>query len=171
MGLTWAIAWAVAGLLIGVASVLLPGLPWAAFFAVFDAPLPALAVPGFVGGAIFSIVLSIAGRNRRFDELSLPRFTAWGAAGGLLLSLVPAAMVGVGQADIGRPGLGLWTLTAVIAGPLMVLSAASAAGTLLLARSAGRRRELPTPIPELPSRTAAARSPLRTPASGRGEAP
>ncbi|MDH4348941.1 MAG: hypothetical protein OEW17_09055, partial [Gemmatimonadota bacterium] len=89
MGLTWALAWALVGLLIGVTSNLLPGLPWDAFFEVFDAPLPALAIPGFVGGALFSMVLGIAGRRRRFAELSLPRFAAWGAVGGLLLSLVP----------------------------------------------------------------------------------
>jgi hypothetical protein len=58
--------------------------------------LPALAVPGFVGGACFSVVLGIAGRRRRFEDLSLSRFAAWGALGGLLLSLVPAAMVAVG---------------------------------------------------------------------------
>ena len=58
MGLTWAVAWALFGLLIGVSSVLLPFLPWERFFDVFDAPLPALGVPGFVGGVIFSIVLA-----------------------------------------------------------------------------------------------------------------
>lgn len=78
MGLAWAAGWAVFGVLIGVTSVLLPGLPWDAFFKVFDAPLPALAIPGFLGGALFSIVLGIAGRRLRFDELSLPRFAAWG---------------------------------------------------------------------------------------------
>jgi len=95
MGLTWAAGWALAGLLIGVTSTLLPGLPWDAFFEVFDAPLPALAIPGFCGGVLFSMVLGIAGRRRRFEELSLPRFAAWGAMGGVLLSLLPAAMVGL----------------------------------------------------------------------------
>jgi hypothetical protein len=142
MGLTWAVGWAIAGMLIGVASLLLPGLPWDSFFAVFDAPLPALAVPGFFGGALFSAVLGVVGRRRRFDELSLPRFAAWGAVGGLLLSLVPAAMVGVGLAHIGRDGLGLWQLTAVISGPLVLLSAASAAGSLMLARKTEGRGEL-----------------------------
>ena len=41
-------------------------------------PLPVLAIPGFFGGAFFSTVLGIAGRRHRFDELSLPRFAAWG---------------------------------------------------------------------------------------------
>jgi hypothetical protein len=134
MGLTWAVGWALFGVLIGVASILLPGLPWHYFFDVFDAPLPALAVPGFFGGVLFSTVLGVAGRRRRFDELSLPKVATWGALGGLLLSLLPAAMVAVGLASLGRPGAGLWQLTAVISGPLILLSAGSASGALLVAR-------------------------------------
>src|SRR5262245_48105918 len=94
MGLSWAAGWGITGLLIGAASMFLPDLQ----FEIFDAPLPALAVPGFFAGALFSIVLGIAGRRRRFEELSLPRFAAWGALGGVLLSLVPAALVGLGLA-------------------------------------------------------------------------
>ena len=140
MGVTWAAAWAVFGLLIGVTSVLLPGLPWwDRFFDVFDAPLPALAVPGFIGGAIFSIVLGVAGRRRRFDELSLPRFAAWGAVGGMLLGLLPAAMVAVGLASTEGSDATVWQTTAAIVGPLTILCAASAAGTLWLARRAQRR--------------------------------
>jgi len=139
MGVTWALGWALFGLLIGVTSILLPGLPWDAFFEVFDAPLPALAVPGFFGGALFSTVLGIAGRRRRFDELSLPRFAAWGAVGGLLLGLVPAAMVAVGLASVEGGGLSLWQLTALISGPLALLSAGSASGSLMLARMAEDR--------------------------------
>jgi len=106
MGLTWAAGWAVAGILIGVMSKLTPNLPWDSFFEVFDAPLPALALPGFIGGVLFSIVLGIAGRHRRFDELSVSRFAIWGAIGGVLLSLVPDALVAMGLATIypERPG-------------------------------------------------------------------
>lgn len=142
MGLTWAVGWALVGLLIGVTSVLLPGLPWDAFFEVFDAPLPALAVPGFIGGALFSVVLGIAGRRRRFDELSLPRFAAWGAVGGLLLSVLPAAMVVVGLASVEGSDVSLWRSTATIGGPLTLLSALSASGSLMLARAAEDREVL-----------------------------
>ena len=142
MGLTWAAGWALFGVLIGVTSRLLPGLPWDSFFEVFDAPLPALAIPGFFGGALFSMVLGIAGRRRRFDELSLPRFAAWGAVGGLLLSLVPAAMVAVGLASVDSPDVGLWQITATISGPLILLSAVSASGSLMLARMAEDRESL-----------------------------
>jgi hypothetical protein len=140
MGLIWAAGWALVGVLIGVTSKVLPGLPfWDAFFDLFDAPLPALAIPGFVGGVLFSMVLGIAGRRRRFEELSLPRFAAWGALGGLLLSLVPAALVAVGLASLGRPDLGLWQITAAISAPLILLSAVSASVSLLLARKAESR--------------------------------
>lgn len=141
MGLTWAVEWALFGILIGVASKLFPFLPWwDAFFKIFDAPLPAFAIPGFIGGIIFSVVLGVAGRRRRFHELSLPKFTAWGAVGGLLLSLVPAAMVFVGFAEINPGYPGVWQLTAFISTPLTLMSAASAAGSLKLAQM-GERRE------------------------------
>ena len=144
MGLTWAAGWAVGGVLIGVTSLLLPGLPWDRFFDVFDAPLPALAIPGFFGGAILSVVLGIAARRRTFDELSLPRFAAWGAVGGLLLSLVPAAMVGAGLASYDTETDPLWQSTAVIAGPFIFLSAISASVSLLVARRAKGRALLET---------------------------
>ena len=128
MGVTWAVAWAFVGVLIGVLWTL--GLPMEWFVEVFDAPLPALAVPGFFCGAAFSTVLGIAGRRRRFDELSLPRFTAWGATGGALLSLIPLSAVG--------EGAGVATI-AIAVGTLTLLSAGSAATTLLVARRADDR--------------------------------
>jgi len=140
MGVTWAVAWAGFGVALGVASLLLPWLPWDAVFAVFDAPLPALAVPGFIGGTLFALVLGVAGRRQRFDQLSLPRFAAWGALGGVLLGLVPAALVALGLASMAGGRFGVWELTAIACPPLALLSAASAAGSLLLARKAERRQ-------------------------------
>ena len=139
IGLTWAIGWAIAGLLIGVSSVLLPGLPWAAFFEVFDAPLPALAVPGFFAGLFFSIVLGIAGRRRRFSELSLPRFAAWGAVAGGLLTAFPFALEAVGLASREGSSIGTWQILAAVTGPFVLLSAVSASVTLMLARRAEER--------------------------------
>jgi hypothetical protein len=142
MGLTWAAGWALAGVLIGVTSTLLPGLPWDSFFEVFDAPLPALAIPGFFGGAFFSMVLGIAGRHRRFAELSLPRFAAWGALGGLLLTLFPFALVAVGLGSREGSDLGAWQIIAAISGPFILLSAVSASGSLMLARMGEDRESL-----------------------------
>ena len=139
MGLTWAFGWAVAGLLIGVSSLVLPGLPWDALFEVFDAPLPALAVPGFFAGVFFSAVLGIVGRRRRFSELSLPRFAAWGALGGLLLILFPFALVAVGLASREGSDIGTGQILAVITPLFLLLSALSASVTLIIARAAERR--------------------------------
>lgn len=142
MGLTWAVGWAVAGLLIGAASILLPGLPWDSFFAVFDAPLPALAIPGFFAGVFFSIVLGIAARHRKFSELSVPGFAAWGAVGGLMLIVFPFALVAVGLASTEGSEHSAWQVIAAISGPFILLSAASAAGSLMLARKAEDRKSL-----------------------------
>jgi hypothetical protein len=139
MGLTWAAGWALGGLLIGVASILLPGLPWAPFFEVFDAPLPAMAIPGFFAGMFFSTVLGIAGRRRRFSELSLPAFAAWGAVGGLMLLAFPVVLVGVGLASTGGSSIHPLKALAVIAPPFILLSVVSASVTLLLARRAEGR--------------------------------
>ena len=142
MGLTWAVGWGLAGLLIGVSSILLPGLPWwDVLFEVFDDELlQQLVLTGFVSGTVFSTVLGIAGRRRRFDELSLPRFGAWGAVAGLLLGLFPATMVAIGLASL-NVQLDLWIFTALLAGPLALLGAVSASGSLMLARM-GEDREL-----------------------------
>jgi hypothetical protein len=137
MALVWGVAWAGFGLLVGVASKLLPFLPWDVVFRTFDAPLPALGMPGFIGGFLFSFVLAIASRNKRFEELSIPRFLILGGIGGLLVALVPATMVLVGMATL-RPGLSVWQLLGMFAPPCILLGAVSAAGTLAIAKRAER---------------------------------
>lgn len=133
MGLLWAVGWALAGIAIGVLSVLTPFLPWDAVFRIFDAPLPALAIPGFIGGTLFSLVLGVAGRNRSFDELSVGRVALLGAIGGVLLALVPGAMVLLGLATLGTGSLGVLALTAMLAVTFGLFSAASAATTFSIA--------------------------------------
>jgi hypothetical protein len=124
IGLTWAAAWLVAGLML----LLVVGAGAA------DVPFPLFfGLLGFLAGATFSGVLGILGRRRRFDQMSLPRFAGWGALGGLLLS-------------------GIFVLAAGLAGEFMVLGpvftmagAISAAGTLVLARRAEKRELLGRP--------------------------
>ena len=113
MGLTWAAAWLGGGTIVGLVLVGGGGVLALAQIAVM------LTVASFVGGVIFSAVLGIAEGRRRFDEMSLPRFAAWGAVGGLLMSLL-----------IGGGGL------PVIMAAFMLLGAGSAAGSLALARRA-----------------------------------
>ena len=135
IGLTWAFGWAVGGVLIGVASNLFPWLPWwDAFFKVFDAPLPAFAVPGFFAGIFFATVVGILGRRRQLQEISLARFTAWGAAAGVALTAFPFVLVSVGLASTEGASVSGWRVLGVLVGPFILFSAGSAALTLLLAR-------------------------------------
>lgn len=127
MGLTWAVpAW-----LVGVGIEVIHNVWPNPLGSLVDIWPATLAFPAFLGGLAFSAVLGIAGRRRRFDELSLPRFAAWGAVGGLLVSLFPAAMVALGLAT---PNVPVWQITAGLAGPLMLGGAVAASGSLALAR-------------------------------------
>jgi len=129
LGLTWAAAWGGVGTLVMLGFLLRTG-------SRPDAPFPIMfAAAGFVAGLIFSGVLGLVEGRRRFDEMSLPRFAAWGAAGGFLLSATFVLAVSLA----GDPAF-LWNL--VFLGPVFaVAGAGSAAGSLALARR-GRDREI-----------------------------
>jgi len=121
MGLTWAIAWFSAGMIL----LLVVGSGAA------DVPFPLFfALLGFLAGVTFSGVLGIVEGRRRFDQMSLPRFAGWGAVGGLLLSGIFAWAAGLGGEFL-------------VLGPVFALAGAgSAAGTLALARKAEERELL-----------------------------
>jgi hypothetical protein len=82
-------------------------------------------------GVAFSGVLAITARGRPFDKLSLPRFAALGAGGGLLLFGLLA--VNAWQA---------WSVSDAIANLalLTLLGGGSATATLMIARRAGPAR-------------------------------
>ena len=129
--LTWAVAWSGVGVLLGlVGGVVAPGaastVDWVVTLVRVFGPL------GFVGGAVFSTVLAIAEGRRRFDEMSLPRFAAWGAVGAFLVS----AFLVSGDNSL----LGFDKVLPILVMPL--LGAGSAAGSLALARSADDRELL-----------------------------
>jgi hypothetical protein len=118
MGFTWGAAWSVAGMLLAAAT---------GFKA--DAPFPLIfGVLGFVAGVIFSGFLALTEGRRRFDQMSLPRFAGWGAAGGLLLSALFAKAASLEWGDI-----------LAIAPTFALASAVCASGSLALARRAVRR--------------------------------
>jgi hypothetical protein len=128
MGLIWAAGWTLLGMLgVAVTYTLFPNLP-----DVFDVWIPVFAYPGFLAGVGFSLVLRLTEGRRRFDELSLPRFAAWGALGGFLVGGSVVAL-GFGEA----PAAAL----AAILGTSTLLGALSAFGSLALARR-GEDREL-----------------------------
>jgi hypothetical protein len=100
-----------------------------------DEMWPAIgAYPGFLGGVLFSIVLSIAERHRGLAELSLPRSGAWGAVAGMVIGTMPFLL---GTPNSESPG---W-LPAVAIGSMTLMGAVSAAGSLALARR-GKKREM-----------------------------
>lgn len=124
LGLVWAVGWVPVGAVAGFLTGLVMGYPLAGVALSYATMFGGL---GFVGGAIFSGILRLAEGRRRFDELSVPRFAAWGALDGLLLG---GLAVSIGLLGAGASILGL-----VMAGSASVLGAASAAGTLALARA------------------------------------
>src|SRR5687768_4240076 len=66
-----------------------------------------LAIPGFIGGVIFSVLLAIAERGRSFDEVSLVRFALWGAVTGVVIGLltIPAEVGDVSPGAAGMTGI------------------------------------------------------------------
>jgi hypothetical protein len=120
LGLTWAMAWFGAGLvLLLVIGVGAADVPFPLFFGLL----------GFLAGVTFSGILGIVEGRRRFDQMSLRRFAVWGGVGGLLLSVGLAAVAG-------------WDGFPVV-GPLFALSGAGcAAGSLALARRTEYRESL-----------------------------
>ena len=75
-----------------------------------------LAIPGFVGGVIFSALFLIFERGRSFNETSLVRFALWGAVTGVVIGLltIPAE---VGDVSPGAAGMiGLATALGTVAG-------------------------------------------------------
>lgn len=121
MGLAWGAVWASAGIVLAVVT---------GFKA--DAPFPLVfGVLGFAAGVIFSAFLALTEGRRRFDQMSLGRFAASGAFGGLLLSALFAKGASLGWGDL-----------LAIAPTFALASAVCASGSLAVARRAVRR-ELP----------------------------
>ncbi len=147
--LTWAAAWSGAGAIIGlvagiysavwgtgIASLIMtflsPTIPGLIFTsALFGSVL--FAMCGFAGGAAFSVVLSVTEGRRRFDEMSLLRFAAWGAVGAFLLAMPLLLLLATDAPALYRFG------TSVV---VALLGAGSAAGSLALARRSEDRELL-----------------------------
>src|SRR5215218_6030787 len=118
MGATWAAALFAVGLvprwLLGIDT---------------DVPIPLVfGVFGFLAGVTFSGLLVLTEGRRRFDQVSLPRFAAWGAVGGLLLSALFVRGASLG-----------WGEVLAIAPTFALACAACASGSLAVARRATRQ--------------------------------
>ena len=117
MGFTWAAAWFAVGFVprwvLGIES---------------DLPFPILfGGLGFIAGVTFSGLLVLTEGRRRFDQMSLPRFAAWGVVGGLLISALFVRGTSLG-----------WGEVLAISTTFAVACAACASGSLALGRRAVR---------------------------------
>ncbi|MGV3707790.1 MAG: hypothetical protein ACO1Q7_03045 [Gemmatimonas sp.] len=120
-GLTWAFVWGAAG-----------GIPRWILGMYSDLPFPVLfAGLGFISGVTFSGIMLLTLRRRRLDQLSMPLLAAAGAVGGLGIGIMFVVT-----------GSSVLTTMLVIPATFALASAASAAGTLALARRAAQL-ELP----------------------------
>lgn len=131
MGLTWAVTWFGAGMVILLGFLLTTGSTGA------DVPYPiGFGALGFLGGVTFSVVLSTLERRRTFEEMSLLRFAGWGAVGGLLFSTLFVFAVTL----LDDPG---FISNLAVLGPVFAAAgAASSAGALALARKGERQDAL-----------------------------
>lgn len=126
MGLAWAAAWIPVGVIVG-------------FMIVGEAEPEHIGGPlyaGFLCGALFSAVAGIAASRRRLDELSLTQAGAKGAVSGLLVGVLPFVL---GDSS-GESFPWLWYVGVI--GGLTLLSAMTAVGSVLLARTARRGKAL-----------------------------
>ena len=131
MGLIWAAGWGFVGGLIELLDNIVPNLP---VVTSVDMWIQTLAIPGFLGGALFATVLLIGDGRRRFTELSLTRIATWGALGGAALGALGLSL-GLGRTAFPE----LWLRALVVLAPLGLLCSASAATSLALARTAKDR--------------------------------
>jgi hypothetical protein len=67
----------------------------------------ALAIPGFIGGVVFAVLLAFAERDRSFDNVSLVHFALWGIVTGIVLGVltIPAEIGDVSPGAAGMIGL------------------------------------------------------------------
>ena len=108
---------------------------------LLGAMLVGAAARGAVSGAVFAVLLAIAGRHRSFATLRFRDMLIWGAVGGVLVPLVGLG-VHAFSTSVSLSALGVSTglfLTSAV-------GAVTAAATLWMAR---RAPELKEPEPEL----------------------
>lgn len=121
MGIAWGLAWFAAGM--GLLLIIGPDAA--------DVPFPlGFGALGFFAGTLFSGIVSVVASRRNFDQISMPRFAGWGAAGGLGFSLLFAGITFA----FGETGpIGALPILAPVFG---LAGAGCASGALALARKA-----------------------------------
>ncbi|HEX8274822.1 MAG TPA: hypothetical protein VF615_19470 [Longimicrobiaceae bacterium] len=135
VGLAWAVAWALVAVLAGL--IVDPDGSMDEMWVAIG------AYPGFLCGVLCSAALGIAGARRRMEGVSLSGAGVRGAAVGLLVGVLPFI---VGEPTSEIP---LWQLGAGVVGSIALLSAVSAAVTVLVFRRAAWGRAPVTAGPKV----------------------
>jgi len=133
LAVSWAFGWAAVLSVATVVVDMIGGYAWTPTLGNLAANAVLFGAMGFLGGGVFSVVLGIAGRRRRFEEMSLPTFTGWGIVAGVGLGVL-MALTSVG-------GFSVPTLVSCV-GFGAILGGGSAGGSLALARRADDRHAL-----------------------------
>lgn len=115
MGVVWGFVWSLAGVGLAIITRFQADTPFPIVFGLF----------GFLAGVSFATIFAMTSRRLKFEEMSLPRFAGWGAAGGALLAGVFSQLAGLSAAEL-----------FVVAPVFAMASAVCATGTLALARKA-----------------------------------
>jgi hypothetical protein len=126
MGLVWAIGGAAIG---GFIELLLNIFPGLGGLHVIDMWPQTLAIPGFVGGLFFAVVLGLAGARHKSEYMSMRQFAVWGAAAGLMFG---AFLLFTGFMHGLIPQF--WLRALLFVAPVTLLSTAGAAMSYKLAR-------------------------------------
>lgn len=121
-GLTWAVVWAPVAVVVGTQVIDPTDKMDEMWFMVG-------ALPGFISGVLFSMVLTTVARRRHLNELSIARTAGWGALAGLMTGVLPFLLGDRGGAPV-------LPLAMVVVPTLTLLSALSAAGSLTMAQRA-----------------------------------
>jgi hypothetical protein len=124
-GVIWALAWAPVAVIVGTQIIDPDNSMDEMWFMVG-------ALPGFLAGIVFSLLLSRLARSRTLSDLSIARTGMWGALAGAAIGVLPFVLGDTG----GRPWI---ALAAGVIGTFASVSALSASGSLALAQRAERR--------------------------------
>ncbi|MGH7711059.1 MAG: hypothetical protein ACREOG_07225 [Gemmatimonadaceae bacterium] len=99
----------------------------------------AMGFSGAIGGAVLSTLIRFAERRRRFDEISIPRFTTWGVVTGLVLGVLAIAIGLTSDIAIDTP-LVRPVAPSVLIGIATGLGAVAAIGSAVLFRLVAREQ-------------------------------
>ena len=138
-GLTWALAWGIAGVIISplFATKIRAGSTEYLQSAIICGGVSGWY--GFLAGLIFSVVIAVAARRRWLADLSVLKFSGWGVAASLVFTIPPTLYMVAQRHDS-------WRLSdLVVVCGAAVLCAACSVGTLLMAKRGARLERAQNP--------------------------